>query len=536
MCLDPSPSFALQRRMRKHPTTSWKDFDVMRCVSLETVSVGLIVGRVAAASMEAKAALVSLAAAAALVESQSRERGLTAGATCVPSALAAVYGAVHGGTRRNAAWRAFAASATAAATGLGSSFFSSSSRSGAVVGFATWLALTKEDPFFFEEKRSLLLRGALAVGTQVTASRLARCATGRSPRRAGEALGVASILAVLADATFFLPSPLSDAPAVGVVWIGLLAVVATVFLASARSGHSGGGGGDNNKREEGRLFLFLATLGCGLVGWVACRLVVGVDPFAWLLRDLLGRRRKRVLAAWFASLAAGLPLVLLARPAVGRVAARKLFHVLAVCLFAPVALEDPTLLQVAYGVALGLLVWLEAARNVAGKTSLVRRTLTDFYAPFLDDHEKEGVALAHIYLLFGCAAPHWLASLLANFQKDGWTDGGGLLKNNPPQVRVLRLAGVAVLGLGDASAAVVGQAIGTRHWPRSRRTLEGSLAFFLAVALPPGLCAPSGTYWASLAASAGLLACFEATTSQNDNLFLPLFAFALAASAGRSSS
>mmetsp|Transcript_16702 Transcript_16702/g.54375 ORF Transcript_16702/g.54375 Transcript_16702/m.54375 type:complete len:244 (+) Transcript_16702:110-841(+) len=123
MCLDPSPSFALQRRMRKHPTTSWKDFDVMRCVSLETVSVGLIVGRVAAASMEAKAALVSLAAAAALVESQSRERGLTAGATCVPSALAAVYGAVHGGTRRNAAWRAFAASATAAATGLGSSFF-----------------------------------------------------------------------------------------------------------------------------------------------------------------------------------------------------------------------------------------------------------------------------------------------------------------------------------------------------------------------------------------------------------------------------
>jgi len=87
-----------------------------------------------------------------------------------------------------------------------------------------------------------------------------------------------------------------------------------------------------------------------------------------------------------------------------------------------------------------------------------------------------------------------------------------------------------VLGLGDAAAAVVGQCLGRIRWPGSTRTLEGSAALFAVTALAL-LCVrasepAAGPSSARICAVAAGLALFEASTSQLDNLVLPIFAAA----------
>ena len=450
-----------------------KDDDNDVAWALEMGSVSLIVGAVAISTISSPVVFQSLAgltAVGVLVDVKARA-GLAAGATAAPCAFAAVWVA----TRTDASLKLFLSSATAAATGLGRAAFDDDM--GAVVGVA-FAVMTQ--PW----------RGLLAVASQLVASRLASSITAHAGRRTGEALCVSTVLGAFTDAIFILQEP----PA-AVVWFGLAAVAGVIAVPKQRF-----------------LFFLGATLGCGFLGWLGCRLFFSVDPIHWIAVDLLAghSRRHRIVAAWFVGLTVGLPLIARARPFVNRVAARKLFHFLAVLLFTPVAFLDPLLLQVAYGIAIGLLVWLETARHLDG--SFVRRHLTAFYAPFLDDDEKSGVALAHIYLLLGCAAPHWLASLI-----DGRFP--------------LHLVGIVVLGLGDAMAAVVGKASGRFHWPQSKRTYEGSIAFFLAILLPWLLLLQGSTsvgdFLRVLLLPAVLLTVFEATTSQNDNLMLPLFAFAL---------
>ena len=90
-----------------------------------------------------------------------------------------------------------------------------------------------------------------------------------------------------------------------------------------------------------------------------------------------------------------------------------------------------------------------------------------------------------------------------------------------------------MLGVGDAAAAAVGSVLGRHRWPSSRRTLEGSLAFFLSTLgmvewLKGGREGgrEGGAKWGWVVA-VGLLALLEAFTSQVDNLVLPVYAVAL---------
>jgi dolichol kinase len=89
------------------------------------------------------------------------------------------------------------------------------------------------------------------------------------------------------------------------------------------------------------------------------------------------------------------------------------------------------------------------------------------------------------------------------------------------------LSGIACVGLGDAFASIVGSYLGRRHWPGSRRTLEGSLAMAVATGLPLAYLARGWTDRALLVVSSLAVAALEAYTHQMDNLFLPLFFMAL---------
>ena len=86
-----------------------------------------------------------------------------------------------------------------------------------------------------------------------------------------------------------------------------------------------------------------------------------------------------------------------------------------------------------------------------------------------------------------------------------------------------------MLGVGDAAAATVGSVVGRHRWPSSRRTLEGSLAFFLSTLgmvewLKGGT--GGGVEWGWVLA-VGLLSLLEAFTHQIDNLVLPVYAVTL---------
>ena len=79
-------------------------------------------------------------------------------------------------------------------------------------------------------------------------------------------------------------------------------------------------------------------------------------------------------------------------------------------------------------------------------------------------------------------------------------------------------------------ASLVGVHLGRTRWPRSRKTLEGSLAAVASMLLLLALLLHLGgelprraAPWAALAAAVALAAVLEAATSQIDNLFLPLF-------------
>lgn len=91
-------------------------------------------------------------------------------------------------------------------------------------------------------------------------------------------------------------------------------------------------------------------------------------------------------------------------------------------------------------------------------------------------------------------------------------------------------AGIATVGVGDAMAAIVGSKIGRTPWPVSKRkTIEGSLAMFLAQAL---FLAPFAYYdlHPPLMSIKVLLSSFitsvvEAHLLRGDNFVLPLVAF-----------
>jgi len=351
----------------------------------------------------------------------------------------------------------------------------------------------------------------------------------------------------------------------------------------------------------------MAAAGLAVVVWLW--VVLRRSPLLWLLAFLaeapaeaLGPRhgpgatalvpsfhRAATLAAWGACIAAFVHAVAFtatapasgtvgehsARCALPKTVARKLFHGLVVVLFSPVAASDPCLLALAFAVALALLALLEVCRAAGGARGLppLGEPLRRYYGRFVDGREgaregaREGssegsrgspdagapqrapqLVLTPLYLLAGCAVPHWAALAMAvgagggtggTSGTSGTSGASGAMGRQPAEL-VVRLAGVVALGVGDAAAAVVGRRVGRTQWPGGgQRTVEGSaaaLAAMLIAATAAGSAAAPGSQGPIAVAAAllpalvpalALVALVEAYATAIDNLVLPLYATAL---------
>lgn len=159
----------------------------------------------------------------------------------------------------------------------------------------------------------------------------------------------------------------------------------------------------------------------------------------WLIEsnDTLSFRRVLMLVYWFSLLFVSIHLVNQGiLKSEKQIIQRKYFHFLAVGLFLPCSLIDPSFMQypfslllirVAFAFAYLVLLLLEIFRI----TSLL--PLNDFMLSFTDARDNGPFILTHFSLLIGCALPIWVLS-----------DSKASLST------VGRLAGIVSIGIGDS--------------------------------------------------------------------------------------
>lgn len=130
---------------------------------------------------------------------------------------------------------------------------------------------------------------------------------------------------------------------------------------------------------------------------------------------------------------------------------RKIFHFLIVFVFLPGLIFQCTLLFVASGIALALLIVLETMRII--KLSPVHQVLEEAVKCFIDEKDAGAVALTPIYLLVGCSLPIWIHPCPCDL-----TDSAGF-------ELIPLLAGVISVGIGDTAASIIGSKYGRFKWP-----------------------------------------------------------------------
>ncbi|KAH3731834.1 Dolichol kinase [Pelomyxa schiedti] len=218
---------------------------------------------------------------------------------------------------------------------------------------------------------------------------------------------------------------------------------------------------------------------------------------------------------------------------------RKVFHLAAVLMFVPAIYMDTNLLRLCAGAALFLMLLVELMRYAA--VSPLAQACTAFMSSLASERHDSGVAvLTHVYLLAGLVTPVWLASLTPA---------------KPPHF-LAQYSGILTIGVGDATASVIGRRFGQHRWPGTVKTVEGTLAACFAVlvaccgvvfmfwcgggggstsweeegGLADSFVVGGRWLWALAVVAATFLSMLaEALTTQIDNLVLPIRLFSLLA-------
>lgn len=201
----------------------------------------------------------------------------------------------------------------------------------------------------------------------------------------------------------------------------------------------------------------------------------------------------------------------------GTTSARKTFHILIVMVFMPGLIFQCQFLYVASVVILAIFIVLELARVI--KLVPVADILESSVKAFIDEKDAGKVALTPIYLLVGCSLPLWI-------------------HNSPCDVAgsssfelVPLISGLLSIGIGDTFASVIGSLFGKHKWPKSNKSVEGTIASILAqTAFIYSLYllgfVPLNVRLAAICGVAVIInSLIEALTDQVDNLVLPIVTY-----------
>jgi dolichol kinase len=224
--------------------------------------------------------------------------------------------------------------------------------------------------------------------------------------------------------------------------------------------------------------------------------------------------------------------------------ARKYFHFLAILLFTPIVCFDPDMMALSYAIAIALLIvvemvrgWLVSDSDKEGtfNRSSYKSSWNRFYMAFLDEKDSSaaegGLAVTHIALIIGCALPLLANQLLQQMRRSsaaGWSPSRLAVdmwsSSDDTFLAQLPFFGLVVLGVGDSVGAICGINFGRHNWPGgSTRTLEGSVCMFLSMMFVSLLNSTANcNYTFQLSVTMLAMTLFEASTSQIDNLCLPI--------------
>eukprot|EP00210_Caulerpa_lentillifera_P001040 g1003.t1 len=223
--------------------------------------------------------------------------------------------------------------------------------------------------------------------------------------------------------------------------------------------------------------------------------------------------RARLIGYWFVVLLIGISITKAIK--VKTIIIRKCFHFLAVVLFLPAQIFDISLLQVSLALAFGCFCIGEGIRLAS--IPYISNKIDKFLNGFVDHRDEGPLIFSHFSLLLGLALPIWITPTLT------------LEEGDSNKLLVLSLSGLVSLGIGDSFAAIIGTKYGRIHLVKGLdKTIEGSIACFVSCMIMWWII----SCFASISIESLFIptiaaAVFEATSSQNDNIFLPLYYYSI---------
>ncbi|KAH0951120.1 hypothetical protein HN011_003740 [Eciton burchellii] len=239
-------------------------------------------------------------------------------------------------------------------------------------------------------------------------------------------------------------------------------------------------------------------------------ILLGQNPIMWIINFMFSNgKRTAILAYWAICLSLSILNIIYQILSKSRATSsyRKSFHVLAIFVYIPGMIYDPSLLYLASGLMLALFIAVEIIRLL--KIPPLGEILHQGFTVFADEKDSL-LSLTAIYLLCGLSFPLWMPSSNLTL--------------------LVLLSGVLTVGIGDTAASFVGSRWGSHKWVDTKKTIEGTVAcIFCQVCVILGLtfCGFVDSYWLFLRSilAAVSVSFIEARTNQVDNLALPLFMY-----------
>lgn len=194
---------------------------------------------------------------------------------------------------------------------------------------------------------------------------------------------------------------------------------------------------------------------------------------------------------------------------------RKMFHVIAVLIYLPAALDSQFMSLVSAIVFVGFVV-CEVIRVF--KIKPFGDVLDIYLQPFRDKQDVGIVILTHVYLLFGLSFPFWIHDET---------------KTKSNTFHLLSIySGVISLGIGDTCAAVFGKLYGHTRWPSGQKTFLGTFSCFLSQLIFMCCLLWFATnaninfkIFLSLICVSFCVSILESVSTQIDNIILPIYTF-----------